>query len=158
MYNREDIQEFLRTRVSRPASAGVVIYNDKKEALVLKANYKPYWSFPGGWIEDNQTPIQAAVRELSEETGVLIIPQRLKFLYIINRVSNIMQSYQFIFEYSGMIDDFTSIKLQPEEIDDYDYKFVSREEVLINLNNYGGAVQIWAKGENIGYFEQTVKC
>ena len=67
-----------------------------------------------------------------------------------------MQSYQFIFEYSGMIDDFTSIKLQPEEIDDY--KFVSREEVLINLNNYGGAVQIWAKGENIGYFEQTVKC
>lgn len=155
MYNREDIQEFLRTRVSRPASAGVVIYNDKKEALVLKANYKPYWSFPGGWIEDNQTPIQAAVRELSEETGVLIIPQRLKFLYIINRVSNIMQSYQFIFEYSGMIDDFTSIKLQPEEIDDY--KFVSREEVLINLNNYGGAVQIWAKGENIGYFEQTVK-
>jgi ATP/GTP-binding protein len=156
VYNREDIQEFLRTRVSRPASAGVVIYNDKKEALVLKANYKPYWSFPGGWIEDNQTPIQAAVRELSEETGVLIIPQRLKFLYIINRVSNIMQSYQFIFEYSGMIDDFTSIKLQPEEIDDY--KFVSREEVLINLNNYGGAVQIWAKGENIGYFEQTVKC
>ena len=156
MYNREDIQEFLRTRVSRPASAGVVIYNDKKEALVLKANYKSYWSFPGGWIEDNQTPIQAAVRELSEETGILIIPQRLKFLYIINRVSNIMQSYQFIFEYSGMIDDFTSIKLQPEEIDDY--KFVSREEVLINLNNYGGAVQIWAKGENIGYFEQTVKC
>lgn len=155
MYNREDIQEFLRTRVSRPASAGVVIYNDKKEALVLKANYKPYWSFPGGWIEDNQTPIQAAVRELSEETGVLIISQRLKFLYIINRVSNIMQSYQFIFEYSGMIDAFTSIKLQPEEIDDY--KFVSREEVLINLNNYGGAVQIWAKGENIGYFEQTVK-
>ena len=156
MYNREDIQEFLRTRVSRPASAGVVIYNDKKEALVLKANYKPYWSFPGGWIEDSQTSIQAAVRELSEETGILIIPQRLKFLYIINRVSNIMQSYQFIFEYSGMIDDFTSIKLQPEEIDDY--KFVSREEVLINLNNYGGAVQIWAKGENIGYFEQTVKC
>lgn len=156
MYNREDIQEFLRTRVSRPASAGVVIYNDKKEALVLKANYKPYWSFPGGWIEDNQTPIQAAVRELSEETGILIVPQRLKFLYIINRVSNIMQSYQFIFEYSGMIDDFTSIKLQPEEIDDY--KFVSREEVLINLNNYGGAVQIWVKGENIGYFEQTVEC
>ena len=156
MYNREDIQEFLRTRVSRPASAGVVIYNDKKEALVLKANYKPYWSFPGGWIEDNQTPIQAAVRELSEETGILIIPQRLKFLYIINRVSNIMQSYQFIFEYSGMIDDFTSIKLQPEEIDDY--KFVSREEASINLNNYGGAVQIWPKGENIGYFEQTVEC
>lgn len=155
MYNREYIQEFLRTRVSRPASAGVVIYNDKKEALVLKANYKPYWSFPGGWIEDNQTPIQAAVRELSEETGILIIPQRLKFLYTINRVSNIMQSYQFIFEYSGVIDAFTSIKLQPEEIDDY--KFVSREEVLINLNNYGGAVQIWAKGENIGYFEQTVK-
>ena len=156
MYNREDIQEFLRTRVSRPASAGVVIYNDKKEALVLKANYKPYWSFPGGWIEDNQTPIQAAIRELSEETGILISPQRLKFLYTINRVSNIMQSYQFIFEYSGVIDAFTSIKLQPEEIDDY--KFVSREEVLINLNNYGGAVQIWAKGKNIGYFEQTVEC
>lgn len=62
MYSEEETKHFLKTQVARPASAGVVVCNHAGEALVLKAHYKPYWSFPGGWIEEGQTPLLAAAR------------------------------------------------------------------------------------------------
>lgn len=154
MYSSEEIKEFLRTQVARPASAGVVVYNIAGQALVLKANYKPYWSFPGGWIEDGQTPLQAAIRELQEETGVVIPREQTRFLFTVNRISDVMQSYQFMFECTSKIASDTIIKLQPEEIDDY--KFVSRDDVLSDPSQYGGAVQVWARGDTDGYFEQLV--
>jgi 8-oxo-dGTP diphosphatase len=37
-----------------------------------------YWEFPGGKIQDNETPREAAVRELQEETGLQITPRQLQ--------------------------------------------------------------------------------
>lgn len=155
MYNQDEVKEFLRTRVARPASAGMVVYNHQNEALVVKANYKPYWSFPGGWIEEGQTPLQAAIRELEEEVGIKIERESTKFLFTMNRISDVMQSYQFMFECNQPIDSATPITLQPEEIDAY--AFVSREEVLADPAKFGGAVKIWASGSQSGYFEQIVQ-
>lgn len=36
-----------------------------------------YWEFPGGKIQDDETPLDAAVRELHEETGLQIAPSQL---------------------------------------------------------------------------------
>lgn len=33
------------------------------------------WSVPGGWVEYGENPNQAVVRELMEETGLLVRPQ-----------------------------------------------------------------------------------
>jgi len=52
---------------------GVVIYHNK--ILVLKRTRPSsdgygYWEFPGGGLEYGETPHQALIRELKEETGL----------------------------------------------------------------------------------------
>lgn len=52
-------------------SAGVVVVrfeNDKPYFLLLRAY--DFWDFPKGKIEDNESKIQAAIREVNEESGI----------------------------------------------------------------------------------------
>lgn len=155
MYEREEIQKFLATRVARPSSAGVVLENSQGEALLLKAHYKPYWSFPGGWVEDMQTPLQAALRELQEETGIELAESDVEFAFVVDRTSDLMHTYQFIFRARLALDELQKhIVLQANEI--AEWRVVSREKVRQDPQAYGGAVIAWADDTQPGYFEQTI--
>ncbi|SHK57718.1 NUDIX hydrolase [Thermocrinis minervae] len=50
-------------------SAGGVLFKDD-EVLLVK-NPSEVWTFPKGLIEEGESPEEAAVREVKEETGVL---------------------------------------------------------------------------------------
>jgi len=50
----------------------VVIQNEKGESLVIFQKKWDCWVFPGGKIEPNETPLQAAKREVWEETNIII--------------------------------------------------------------------------------------
>lgn len=56
------------------ACVGVVVFKGD-DVLVIKRKYPPNagsWSIPGGRIETGETEIEAAHREVSEETGLTI--------------------------------------------------------------------------------------
>ena len=50
----------------------VVIQNEKGELLVIFEKKWNCWVFPGGKIETNETPLEAAKREVFEETNLVI--------------------------------------------------------------------------------------
>ncbi|RZB31922.1 MAG: hypothetical protein SRB1_01541 [Desulfobacteraceae bacterium Eth-SRB1] len=55
-----------------PASCLIVI-DDSERVLLVKRNAEPkkgLWCLPGGFMELGETPEQAALRELKEETGL----------------------------------------------------------------------------------------
>ncbi len=50
-------------------SAGGIVLNSKGEILVVNQN-RDSWSLPKGHIDPGETPLQAAAREIEEESGV----------------------------------------------------------------------------------------
>ena len=64
----------------RPESKGVYIavwYDG--QILLIKNSYKRYFTLPGGGINKKETFVQAAARELREETGIRVDSQKLEF-------------------------------------------------------------------------------
>lgn len=52
-------------------NAGIVIFNRQRKVLLcLRNDIAGAWQFPQGGIEKGETPLQAALRELKEETSV----------------------------------------------------------------------------------------
>ena len=57
--------------------AGVVLIENRKVALIERHRAgKHYYTFPGGGVKKGETPEDAAVREMEEETGLRVIVRR----------------------------------------------------------------------------------
>ena len=57
--------------------AGGCIFNERGEVLLQRRSDSGKWGFPGGAVELGETPEMAAVREIREETGLVVEPGRL---------------------------------------------------------------------------------
>jgi 8-oxo-dGTP diphosphatase len=63
-------------------TADMVLVADRK-VLLIKRKWDPYegmWAFPGGHVDEGETSLEAAVRELKEETGIVLKASALKLL------------------------------------------------------------------------------
>lgn len=64
-------------------TARVLLTNPKGEVFLLLTHFDPEvglpprWITPGGGIDEGETPIEAAVRELWEETGIAVSQEAL---------------------------------------------------------------------------------
>jgi 8-oxo-dGTP pyrophosphatase MutT (NUDIX family) len=150
-YGANEFSSWLARLERRASSAGVALYDVNGRVLIVKAHYKKYWSFPGGIIDAGETPRQAAVRETREEVGLPVHIDKLDFRLIVNRVSDVAQTYQFIFESRVGSSVLNHVLIDNKEIEAY--ALVSREDILHGDRKYSASVVEWAKGL-LGYIEQ----
>ena len=53
-------------------SCGVVVINDAAELLLCHVTGQNHWDLPKGGLNEGETPLQAALRETREETGLAL--------------------------------------------------------------------------------------
>ncbi len=69
--------EEVRQRLSKElgyitpkVGANGAIFDEEGRILLVRRADDGTWCLPGGWVDPNETPAQAAVREIKEETGL----------------------------------------------------------------------------------------
>ncbi len=95
-------------RYPRPAvTTDCVVYRfDREELQVLliqRANepFRGKWAFPGGFLEMEETTRQGALRELSEETG--IVPDYLEQFYTFSAIDRDPRERVISVAYIGLV-------------------------------------------------------
>src|SRR4030095_10655478 len=97
----------------------VIVKSENGNILLVKPTYKPTWQFPGGGLEVGESPKQAAIRELVEETGLKLDIQALKLLdtvFVPERDVTIL-----IYEYSAAIDENQKLTFDEDELEGFKF-------------------------------------
>ncbi len=58
-----------------------LLLNDKDEILMTKESVDGKWTIPGGWADIGDTPSEAIIKEIKEETGLMAEAVRLLAVY-----------------------------------------------------------------------------
>ena len=74
-------------------SAAAIVLNDQGELLLIKGPRRG-WEMPGGQVEEGESLIEAAIREVKEETGIDIEIQ--KFCGVFQNVEHSICSTLFL--------------------------------------------------------------
>jgi 8-oxo-dGTP pyrophosphatase MutT (NUDIX family) len=69
--------DYTATLPRKRMGSGVLYTDAVGRALLVEPVYKDYWEIVGGCVEADESPRQAAIREVKEELGMAVVPGRL---------------------------------------------------------------------------------
>lgn len=62
-------------------TCGIFLFDVEENILICRVTYsKNLWSIPKGLVDENETFIDTALRELKEETSIILNNPQLKFI------------------------------------------------------------------------------
>lgn len=85
--------------VRRPHTAGAVAVWSGDRLLAIRESYRNCFSIPGGGAKGDEKPIQAAIRELREEVGIVAKPEDLRPVLISYSTWEDRRDAVHVFEY-----------------------------------------------------------
>jgi 8-oxo-dGTP diphosphatase len=116
-------------------AAGALITDPAGRVLLVKPNYRDFWTVPGGICEHGEPPHVGCAREVAEEIGLeLGVGALLAVDWAQPYGPEARPIMHFLFD-GGALEDGAGIVLQREELDDF--RFTDPAEVSGYLAPYG---------------------
>ncbi|WP_431914174.1 NUDIX domain-containing protein [Micromonospora carbonacea] len=148
LYERDPVawQAYLAEGNAKQArkrvGADVLIRNERGHVLLVNPRYKPDWDLPGGMVEANETPHQAAERELREELGVEVRAGRLLVVDWVAPHGPWDDSLMFVFDCGTVTgEQARSLRLADGEL--LEFRFISPDDARAALRPY-----VWQRLDN----------
>ena len=127
-------QRYLNRLPKKRMGAGCLLFDERGKLLILKPTYKNHWLLPGGVVEANESPRQACIREVKEETGINCQSTKLLCVdYVSDRQTN-LESVQFVFS-GGTVNDFTAIDIPQQEISAYQFCELEKAILMLGIHS-----------------------
>jgi 8-oxo-dGTP diphosphatase len=114
-------------------AAGVLLFDLDGRVLLVNPVYKDYWDVPGGAVELDESPRDAARRELREELGLDLEPGTLLGVDWVPPRPDRSEGLITIFD-GGLLgpEDIARIRLPPEELASYEFVEVIKAPELLS--------------------------
>jgi len=115
--------------VSRFEVVSCYVEHDGEILILHRQDHKPEgntWGLPAGKVDEGENELEAMVREIGEETGLMIEPDTLEYL---EKLYVVYPTYQFIFHmFKLLVAEKPEVKIR--EAEHKTYQWATPEEIL----------------------------
>jgi len=129
------LAEGNRTQARKRVGADVLFRDDAGRILLVDPRYKPDWDLPGGMAEANESPLDAARREVKEELSIEYAGGRLLVVDWVAPHGPWDDSLMFVFD-GGVLTDEEQAGISLRDGELATYRFVAPEEASRLLRGY----------------------
>ncbi|GAA1134399.1 NUDIX hydrolase [Kribbella jejuensis] len=132
-----DDVHFTATMPTKRIAADCLFTDRAGRLLVLEPPYKPTWDLPGGIVERDESPRDAARREVREEIGLHVETGELLVVDWIPRTGDFTEIVAFLFD-GGVLtdDDIRQIVLQESEVVSFRFVGLDEAEQLLDRGQF----------------------
>jgi 8-oxo-dGTP pyrophosphatase MutT (NUDIX family) len=132
-----DEVHFTATFPTKRMAADCLFRDQAGRVLVLDPPYKATWDLPGGAVERDESPRQAAQREVQEELGLVVEPGALLAVEWVPQLGDFTEVVAFIFD-GGVLtpSDIDRFALDPTEASTFRFVPLTDAEHLLESNQY----------------------
>jgi len=158
-FSKDEHKKWFNGQPRKPMSAAVLFLDEQGKVLLVKSNYRQDWGLPGGVVEEHESPLDGAVREVKEELGLAIDKASLQLCAVDYRSAKDDLIDKLYFYFLGGILDASSISrvnLQADELDEM--RFVNLEEArsLLSTWTHQQVAHALSSNNQLHYFEDSV--